>query len=168
MTSTASESSRPSTSWADKPIDWDPLRLHPPMSNARSPNVHPSRSPRQIHFEDDAGRPAPPNRRRARSLRELQASSSPYVEVYDGFDFGFENHNSKPAQSSSDSASHDAQAPAGPAPARSNGQGALVMPRPHPSDMNSVEHFLKRGDWKRRGIVFASQEVSLASEDEPF
>jgi hypothetical protein len=69
--------------------------------------------------------------------------------IYDGFDFGF----ASPGRGASQSA------PTSP----TTSQGAT--PRPHP--VTDGDYF-KRGDWKRRGIVFGTTEATMASEDECF
>ena len=68
--------------------------------------------------------------------------------IYEGFDFGFSpNQTSQSAPTS---------------PTTSEGP----TPRPHPAT-DGPEYF-KRGDWKRRGIVFGTSETAMATEAECF
>jgi len=53
---------------------------------------------------------------------------------------------------------------AGPEP----GDDHAVTPRPHRNERDDqADYFMKRGGWKRRGIVFASG-VTMADEEECF
>jgi hypothetical protein len=72
--------------------------------------------------------------------------------IYDGFDFGFglkQTSQSAPSSPTTPSAS--------------------ATPRPHPAgSMDGPDYFMKRGDWKRRGIVFSANETTMATEEECF
>jgi hypothetical protein len=44
-----------------------------------------------------------------------------------------------------------------------------ARPRPRLDDSgNDAESYIRRGGWKRRGIVFVNSEAPLAGEDETF
>jgi len=75
--------------------------------------------------------------------------TEPAVVIYDGFDFGF----ASPGRLISHSA------PSSP----TTREGAT--PRPH---LVTDRDYFKRGDWKRRGIVFGTSEATMATEDETF
>ncbi len=82
--------------------------------------------------------------------------------IYDGFDFGFNHSESVPSSPSSISGSE-------PGTPESPGAewGGSVTPRPRQT-RDGADYFMKRGDWKRRGIVFTACETPMASEDECF
>ncbi|KAK4219065.1 hypothetical protein QBC37DRAFT_167550 [Rhypophila decipiens] len=186
----SAESSRPSTS--SRPariVDWDPLRLHPPLAKSHLPfAAQNSSSAKNAHRE----------LRQARSLHHLhgaytsahvgqpepRATSSRTV-IYDGFDFGFDqmaspsrrepmhdyhddlyhqHRPSSPGASSTSSGGSDF-GPETPSDAQFHFQG--LTPRPHVAGLDAADHYIKRGGWKRRGIVFET-EVPMASEEECF
>ncbi|GAB1311665.1 hypothetical protein MFIFM68171_01875 [Madurella fahalii] len=193
--SSSSLDSRPSTSGrADMSVDWDPLRLHPPMAQGSAPQL-PDALLGDGTSTISSKRPSQPRGlRQARSshalgrnqLMQHHCDSSDTV-IYGGFDFGF---NAKPTQSSSLSRRRD------PSPTPSNASTissscsilsgtedspleglapAPAWPHPHHQRLHhgravgphdEAEHFLRRGGWKRRGIVFADSSALLAGEDE--
>lgn len=72
----------------------------------------------------------------------------------------------RPHSSASSTASGGSDfGPATPSDAQFHFQG--LTPRPHAAGMGAADHFIKRGGWKRRGIVFET-EVPMASEEECF
>lgn len=187
-------SSRPSTSGgkSDLSVDWDPLRLHPPLACAPVPNLPEDIASRRYQTQE---------LRQARSMHNLRASqqqqqqrqqhSSPAhsrpswhqqngstaTVIYDGFDFGFSNTNMEPARrrapSPTPSSVSDASSLDGSRDAEDWGDNFIVTPlpaprrrRPQPPAELEADHFMKRGGWKRRGIVFVSDAAALASEDE--
>lgn len=82
------------------------------------------------------------------------------------FDDIYQDRAPSPSNSSTTSGSDfgpatpsDVQGPAG--------WGGFVNPRPHPAGMDSADHFIKRGGWKRRGIIFEA-EIPMAGEEECF
>lgn len=135
------------------------------------------------------------------SFREHQAQRGGSLEIYEGFDFGFDNRtpNRTPGPGRNTAAgsvdgyfgipvqpkSHWSRSPT-PTPGTGEepddaedadetpGAGAVpgrtewstpTRPRGRPLEgMNSPEYFMKRGDWKRRGIVFTAT-APMASEE---
>jgi len=112
--------------------------------------------------------------------------------IYDGFDFGFEKPSTNnltpsawgppsPAPSTDGGSSissyyfgsdgDDESATAAlttPVPrAGPERRGDAVTPRARPAGMDDTDYFIKRGGWKRKGIVFAS-DVPAAQEEECF
>lgn len=176
-------SSRPSTSGgkSELSVDWDPLRLHPPLANAPVPH---------IPEEDNSRRYQPHEIRQSRSMHNLRSRQQTQrhhqkpptsTVIYGGFDFGFETnpsqHHHKLAArcpSPTPSSASDASSLDGVREAEEWGDNGVVTPLPAPrrsrpqppAAMNEAENFIKRGDWKRRGIVFFSDSAALAGEDE--
>jgi hypothetical protein len=146
-TRSSTESSRPSTSRTDVSIEWDPLRLHPvgptPVPVLDDIKRHELRQARSLHGLGQH------HERRTTTHSHSQSHSEPAMVIYDGFDFGF----ASPGRATSYSA------PSSP----TTSEGAT--PRPHL--MRDGDYF-KRGDWKRRGIVFGTSEATMATEDECF
>lgn len=202
-------------------VDINPLRLHPPTEDLFVPPHTSLRSPPRHHYERnhvgssvstggndsmDIEHPTP-------NFRELQRQRGASLEIYDGFDFGFDN-NGTPAPGRATIAaagtgdgyfgipvqpkSHWSRSPtptprtgddedeemedpdetpgAGPAPHETDWsaqtsqstQSTPSKPRCRPVEgLDSPEYFMKRGDWKRRGIVFDAT-VPLATEEETF
>ncbi|KAK4161997.1 hypothetical protein QBC43DRAFT_322653 [Cladorrhinum sp. PSN259] len=180
-------SSRPSTSGgkSDLSVDWDPLRLHPPLANAPVPHLP----------EDDSSRRYQPHElRQSRSMHNIrsrqhhqqqphgghhQHQPSASTVIYGGFDFGFETcrpHHHKSAArcpSPSPSSASDASSLDGVREAEEWGDNGVItaLPaprrsRPHPPAGMDADNFIRRGGWKRRGIVFVTDATTLASEDE--
>ncbi|KAL2126560.1 hypothetical protein VTI74DRAFT_695 [Chaetomium olivicolor] len=215
----SSTSRRPSvSSGADTTmsVDWDPLRLHPPLAPGPSP-------PLRDAFDESVSRPYQPQElRHARTSHNLRQPPRPSYQslsaaantvIYDGFDFGFDNDNNKkptpistptPAVSTSTTPRH----PRAPSPTPSDassecsltfssrsssteddspfelGMGLTPAPvRSRPAAQPQARHtvgksgpdgaapgsigmgmdddadyFLRRGGWKRRGIVFVVPE----------
>ncbi|KAK3694619.1 hypothetical protein B0T22DRAFT_452963 [Podospora appendiculata] len=196
----STESARPSTGRTDKSVDWDPLRLHPPLATGHTPQF--GTHSRHHHDDDDNhNHQHESDVRQIRSLHDMRAhqahygraglhahsaSSSSTTVIYGGFDFGFQQNAAgsrarrEPMQmrhgdpwpsptpsdcsTSSGAGSEFDTAPSG---SQAPGWGDAVTPRPHPAGMDSADYFLKRGGWKRRGIVF-TPEVPMATQDECF
>ncbi|KAK3363350.1 hypothetical protein B0T25DRAFT_562371 [Lasiosphaeria hispida] len=163
----STDSARPSTSRTDMSVEWDPLRLHPPMASAPSPvfpSTHSQESRRYEPHELRQARAQHNTEGRTHS-RAVHSQSSPTMVIYDGFDFGFSQQaprrRTSPAPSSSGSEFEAAT------PESRGAEWGPVTPRPHPAT-NSPDYFIKRGDWKRRGIVFGGGETTMASEAETF
>ncbi|KAK3372008.1 hypothetical protein B0H63DRAFT_285933 [Podospora didyma] len=169
MARSSTDSSRPSTSRTDMSIDLDPLRCHPPLATAPTPAVH--------HF--DSRRYEPHELRQARSSHnhsqtKLHSQPEPSMVIYDGFDFGFGHQKPaggqrEPAQTDcwQSSFSDSGSEAASPGSHASEWDDPVVTPRPNPAARQGADYFMKRGDWKRRGIIFTA-EVPMASEDECF
>ncbi|KAK4460986.1 hypothetical protein QBC42DRAFT_228415 [Cladorrhinum samala] len=180
-------SSRPSTSGgkSELSVDWDPLRLHPPLANAPVP---------LILEEDNSRRYQPHEIRQSRSMHNLrsrqqaqkqhQKPSTSSTVIYGGFDFGFDTNPSQHHEkfagrcpSPTPSSASDASSLYGVREAEEWGDNGVVTPLPAPRlnrrnrprppvAMSEAEKFITRGDWKRRGIVFCSDSTVLAGEDE--
>lgn len=203
-------SSRPSTSSrkTDMSVDWDPLRLHPPLAPGPAPPLR--------EAGDSSRRYEPHELRQARSTHNLrhpvpQSPSTPSCStvIYDGFDFGFPSSTSTiratptttrhrrrrdPSPTPSDassivsnsslsSADSEPDSPleseaglclGGLAPAPASSCRPRPRPRLHPAGPNSggldddTELFIRRGGWKRRGVVFVNTGAELAPEEESF
>jgi len=116
--------------------------------------------------------------------------------IYDGFDFGFgsakaktkasprqlptlqiqvrqhQGDDTEPGSPTSSISGSEAATPDALSRGAEWGPNDAIMmapltPRHHPEATDSFDYFMKRGDWKRRGIVFTS-EVPMAGEDECF
>ncbi len=180
-----SEVSRPSTSRTDvsstssaSTIEWDPLRLHPTTAPASAAPLPERRS----HHELRGVRSFHKMPSHHASFRSLQSSRNSELEIHEGFDFGFKSQTFQaseyleparpPVRSAwsystvpSPGSSGDSDTGAGDLAGPEWGDDA-VTPRPHaPTD--DGDYFMKRGAWKRRGIVF-SPGIVLAGEDESF
>ncbi|KAK0737539.1 hypothetical protein B0T21DRAFT_365465 [Apiosordaria backusii] len=181
--------SRPSTSGgkSELSVDWDPLRLHPPLACAPVPHLPEETSSRRYQ---------PHELRQARSMHNLRAQQqnnhtsrhnqqAPTATViYGGFDFGFDTSRSHKTSarrppSPTPSTASDASSLDGIRDAEEWGDNFIVTPlpaprrRPHPQHtagqpaaLAEAENFIKRGGWKRRGIVFVSDTPALAPEEE--
>jgi len=187
----STESCRPSTSRGDRVVDWDPLRLHPPLAASHLPFTPQQQNNTRSHHQD---------LRSPRSLHNLHGThasvhpSQPEhhqptktrTVIYGGFDFGFDQMSSShrrrepmhdfddiyqdraPSPSNSSTTSGSDFGPATPSDVQGPaGWGGFVNPRPHPAGMDSADHFIKRGGWKRRGIIFEA-EIPMAGEEECF
>ncbi|OIW30543.1 hypothetical protein CONLIGDRAFT_283038 [Coniochaeta ligniaria NRRL 30616] len=203
---------RSSTSRRDDSIDINPLRLHPPTEDLFVPPHTHLRSPPRHHYErqqvgssgsissNDSAEMGHPTT----SFREHQAQRGGSLEVYEGFDFGFDNRTPRPGRNTPGPGrkaaagsgkdyfsipvqpkSHWSRSPtptpgtgeedddmedpdetpgAGPEPGRTEWSTPPRRPRGLPLEgMDSPEYFLKRGNWKRRGIVFTAT-APIASE----
>ncbi|KAK1750239.1 hypothetical protein QBC47DRAFT_122636 [Echria macrotheca] len=170
MARSSTESARPSTSRTDMSVEYDPLRLHPvtlapgPVPilptriESRHYEPHELRQARSMHFHHG-------HHTQPRQIHNHSHSQSvPAMVIYGGFDFGF-GEKMVPSSPSSLSGSEAAT------PNSCQGAfewGDAITPRPHPAGSSSGPgNFIKRGDWKRRGIVFAADSPA-ASEDECF
>ncbi|KAK3365260.1 hypothetical protein B0T24DRAFT_683881 [Lasiosphaeria ovina] len=164
MTRSSTDSSRPSTSRTDMSVEWDPLRLHPPLAPAPTPAFNNLESRRYQPHELRQARSA-----HGVSLSSVSHRSHPEASmvIYDGFDFGF-GHPSAGGQREPRHHDHDAPSESG-----SDDEVAtpssqeVITPRPQAAVLNETDYFMKRGDWKRRGIIF-TPDVSLATEDDCF
>ncbi|KAL1871976.1 hypothetical protein VTK73DRAFT_1806 [Phialemonium thermophilum] len=158
----------PSTAeWDTKLAEPNPLRLHPPMETG-SPRVQPANNRRpqsRYHLEDDDALRF--HQARLRSYRDLQRSHDPSVEIHDGFDFGFSNSTRPVSEPSAGRSTSEDASPNDSDLAPAVEWGTAIMPRPHPAGLDNADYILKRGDWKRRGIIF-DLEIPLADEEESF
>ncbi|KAK5663237.1 hypothetical protein OQA88_6655 [Cercophora sp. LCS_1] len=159
----STESSRPSTRGTDLSVEWDPLRLHPPLAPGPAPVFPPTntltrhgvRQAQSMHFPNSSQLIS---QNPSRTLHS-HSQSTPSVVIYDGFDFGFGQKLSSPIGS-------EAASPDSCRGAEWGDSAPAVTPRPHRAT-EGADYFMKRGDWKRRGIVF-SNSTPMASEDECF
>ncbi|KAL2023574.1 hypothetical protein VTK56DRAFT_2182 [Thermocarpiscus australiensis] len=208
----SSTSSRPSTSSrSDLSVDWDPLRLHPPLAPGPAPPLpdtfgesrqytpHEIRRARSSHNLSSLR-----NLRGYCSTSQLDYQSASETVIYDGFDFGFEP---KPAAAAAAALNHDTSVGGrrtrrrdpSPAPSVASSSASSIVgrsdsvleaglmvglapapqsrprsrPRPHSPEPGSAlddeaEYFIRRGGWKRRGIVFVDSGPPLAGEDNIF
>ncbi|KXX79243.1 hypothetical protein MMYC01_203954 [Madurella mycetomatis] len=194
--SSSSLDSHPSTSSkADLSVDWDPLRLHPPTARGSAPQL-PDAALGDGASTASSKRPYQPRGlRQARSSHNLgrnqpmqhRCASSDTV-IYGGFDFGFDakptpasssRRRRDPSPTPSDAStvsSSSSSIPSGsedspleglaPAPAHPHSHYQR-LPHGRPVGLeDGAEHFLRRGGWKRRGIVFVDSSALLAGEDE--
>lgn len=165
-TRSSSDSTRPSTSGGRSDassscssIEWNPLRLHPPLAPA--PRLHQQRSldSFQQHLQQQnhtQPAPVPSAPRPTLSSHGHSRSAPPALVIYDGFDFGF-GKGGKGSEVSTPSTA-------------GSGPGTPAMRRPGPpGGMDGADFFIKRGGWKRRGIVFSPEAGrEEAKEDEVF
>jgi hypothetical protein len=177
--SIASDVSRASSSGSDvshrdTSVEWDPLRLHPSMDVDRSPAVMPGpyyghrahHSQQAQYFPDDQAAHAP--RQLASFAEHLHQADSPradqqtFSEVYDGFDFGFADKTQHRQQSAQQTRTPQSDIDLRrPSTSGSSEPPSPVRRRP-PFPGGNDE--LKRGDWKRRGIVFGV-EIPTSEDD---
>ncbi len=142
------------------------------LSSASAGEEKPSRPPGRTLFPQDA---LP-----ARQLPLAPGRAELELEIHEGFDFGFKGQafqaadyldGARPPMRSAWSYS------TAPSPGSSVSSAAgdeagpewgddSVTPRPH-APAEEGDYFMKRGAWKRRGIVFTSG-ITLAGEDESF
>lgn len=181
----------------DLSIDWDPLRLHPSLTSGPSPPLQDAFSestsrPYQPH-ELRHARSSQAHRRPSTS--HYQPSQS--TVIYGGFDFGF-NNDPTPVMSKATAfaaaANNNRRRAPSPTPSDASSDSSFSMsepsdeevglglglapapalrsrPRPRPSHddgADAAESFIRRGEWKRRGIVFVNSGFELAGEDETF
>lgn len=202
---------RSSTSRRDEDvsiIEINPLRLHPPTEEDLF--VHPPhtalRSPPRHHYErQHLGSSSSDSSNMSRKAIDIQNNHQTQrggsLDVYDGFDFGFDNNRTPgpeprgrtPAAGSGGCGgdgyfgipvqpkSHWSRSPT---PGTSEeedheeddadqtpGPRDRTQPRPRGRPLEGVdtpEYFIKRGDWKRRGIVFTAVAAPMASQEETF
>lgn len=199
---------RPSTSTSrtEGSIELNPLRLHPPTEDLFI-NPHGSlRSPPRHHYERQhfgssssiSSKGSADMDRPTLSFSDSQAQRGGSLEIYDGFDFGFDNRTPRPqprkaaAGGGGDyfeipvrTAQPQPKSHWSPSPTPGTGEekeddediddtpgpltpGSASRPRGrHTEGLDSPEYFMKRGDWKRRGIVFTAT-APMASEEETF
>ncbi|TPX13913.1 uncharacterized protein E0L32_005613 [Thyridium curvatum] len=177
--SSGSDSSSSSSSRRDgSTVEWDPLRLHPSMA---APEQSPPRCvERRYQHQEEA------EEKHHRLAHNRQPGFS--LEIYDGFDFGFgaaaqkklpaavavvvaeaEAGRTLRAPSSEADLRHQ-QRHSSPDPAEWGSESQPPSPsrrRPLPASLNEADYFLKRGGWKRRGIVFCTDEP-VATDDDVF
>nr|EAQ70981.1 hypothetical protein MGCH7_ch7g388 [Pyricularia oryzae 70-15] len=158
--------------------DWDPLRCHPPLDVDRSPYIP---TPRQAPLQRGTLRPPPPLANRRPLFQRMKTAE---MDIHEGFDFGF-------AAANRDGHRHDhlAARTTPPRPLTSSTMGSdhsgtswlnldcsrdsvpselLPSPRsrrPPSTQPDTPAHLLKRGEWKRRGIVFVSETDKVTEED---
>ncbi|KAK4229541.1 hypothetical protein QBC38DRAFT_472089 [Podospora fimiseda] len=181
----SSTSSRPSTSGgkSDLSVDWDPLRLHPPLANAPVP---------QLPEDDNVRRYQPYELRQSRSMHNIRSGQQHHQQpqrqhhhqpststvIYGGFDFGFSSQHQRPTadrcSSPTPSTASDASSLYGVREAEEWGDNGVITPLPAPrrsrpqppAGIDEAENFIRRGGWKRRGIVFVTDSTAMATEDE--
>lgn len=102
--------------------------------------------------------------------REKSQESAGFSQIYAGFDFDLskEAPRAPGQQSSGDEHVSGWLSPTPSSEAGSNSDGGSPRPRPRPAGYGSTEYFLKKGNWKRRGIVFLQQEQTQNSDDDCF
>ncbi|KAK0613087.1 hypothetical protein B0T17DRAFT_511440 [Bombardia bombarda] len=200
MTRSSTDSSCPSTSRTDMSVEWDPLRLHPPLAGYAlfSSSSTSDESMRRYHHQQQEHHQHHHQQHQEQNhhhqQHHLQTAQSPQTlhgqsdhhshsraktVIYDGFDFGFDQTSaaardvwlspSSPTTNTSRwSYSEPATPPATPPNGATPGWGDAVTLRPHPAGMDTADYFIKRGGWKRRGIVFGADQLPMASESETF
>jgi hypothetical protein len=196
--SDASSLSRPSldstsSRRTDLSIDWDPLRLHPSLSSGPSPPLQDafsdSTSRRYQPHELRHARSSQGLRRPSTSHHQPTQSTV----IYDGFDFGFNNNPTRVMTKPAAASNMMRRAPS-PTPSDASSESSFSLgepsdeemglglglspapalrsrPRPRPcydDGADEAESFIRRGGWKRRGIVFVNSGSPLAGEDETF
>jgi len=158
--------------------------MNPPLEIEYSPFAQRPTSQHQPHR---TLQPASHPHHRSYHPRSNQSTAT---VIYDGFDFGFDvqqpvsrrretapsQQNSWPSPTlsstssgssgSSSSSSSGSESRAGSEWGDAGVQG--LTPRPYPAGMDEADYFIKRGGWKRRGIVFSPPGAAMASEDECF
>lgn len=166
----STESRRPSACPTEKSTDWDPLRSHPPMDRARSPSVYLTRVSEKDGFDEESFH----HYDRSELEAPLSISSSrSTTDIYGGFDFEFPNglapmparHRRETDGVLTDRRESDLSSTGtetGPTE-----RSEAVTRRPRPAGRCNADDFMRRGDWKRRGVVFTSS-FSLAGEEESF
>lgn len=139
------------------------------MDRARPPTIYATQKPRQYRFEDDS---LHHHARRDHERPASSISSGSSAGAYAGFDFDFPGglapmpaaHGRESIVAPTDRRESDVE-PTG-LGIQSTELDEAVIPRPRPTGRDP-DYFMRRADWKRRGIVF-TPEVLLASEEESF
>ncbi|KAH6854924.1 hypothetical protein B0I37DRAFT_363409 [Chaetomium sp. MPI-CAGE-AT-0009] len=177
----------------DLSIDWDPLRLHPSLASGPSPPLQDafsdSTSRRYQPHELRHARSCQDMRRPSTSHHQPTQSTV----IYGGFNFGF-NNKPTPVMTKPATASDSMRRAPSPTPSDVSSEYSFSLsepsdeemglglglspapalrsrPRPRPyhdGGADEAEYFMRRGDWKRRGIVFVNSGSPLAGEDETF
>lgn len=171
-TCSSTDSRRPSTSPTYKSADWDSLRLHPTVTD-RVPSA--STYPR--HGSEDYAS------QRVSSLHDYAdsefgvpvsaSSSGTSIVQVDGFDFEFPNglapmpavHRRDPLEAPVDRRASDLSSIG--TETGSSGRSEAATRRQPPVCHGDADYFMRRGDWKRRGVVFTPGFL-IAGEDESF
>lgn len=186
-----SDASRSSACQTEMSIDFDPLRCHPPLQTACASHPPSRLNPRQHHFSDDEVSGSIPHTIpiQACSSHQPQAPCQVSNKIHEGFNFRFDPKSAKSvsdgycarelksnwsystlslATTESDFGPDDSEDSyrVGTATETEPEWGTALRPRPQPSALDTPEYIMKRGAWKRRGIVFVPVPiVSMASED---
>ena len=181
QTSVSSSGSRPSTD-SDAyrqshfpSVEWDPLRLNPvPQVPAVAPSRH------HDSFRERTERTLRNKRSFAgHELHRPRNYQSPRSEIYDGFDFGF---GEKPVQNTPDRHHDEHHLRDWPSPTstaasewdvddgdvkRDPWNSPSPRRRPQAGTLGGPDYFIKRGGWKRRGIIFGghTEEIYLKEDD---
>ncbi|KAK2600855.1 hypothetical protein N8I77_010360 [Diaporthe amygdali] len=175
------------------PIEWDPLKLNPPIDqepdmSAKSRESLPTHTQSLRSKQSFAGH-------ELRRPRMHHSDSGFSLVVHDGFDFGFDRNQAIGRMIERNRAHHDEVYSKGwPSPAssvdsdkswfdhdddddedaavkRSNELFSPQSPqrRPQVTSPDDPTYYLKRGGWKRRGIYFGGQtEEVYQKEDDAF
>jgi hypothetical protein len=185
------DSSRPSiSSRSEYSIEWDPLRAHPPLAVSRAPTFDevvyshdqpPSPTRQTLH---ELGASPSAHNLKSGSAQEISATLGGARESSVDFEFGFippamlaselrmRRHqpqlvlSAQAAGAQSYDSGIDNGADVSPTDT-SSGSGSVTS-RARPAGLDDAEYFMKRGNWKRRGIVFAAPTQIEALEEECF
>ncbi|KAK3495486.1 hypothetical protein B0T13DRAFT_472334 [Neurospora crassa] len=192
----SSMDSRSSTTSSNGRMAFDPLRCHPPdltVTHRPSLNIsedgprRPSRSLPEPHHAQHHYTTTP------RVHHHSHQPTTPTTVIYDGFDFGFHHKKSAPTPAPAHG-SPGVASPSSPTPSTDSFSssfssdsmesnycvGLTVAPKPRqgpqkevsaamarPRGLDAADDFIKRGGWKRRGVIF-ELEAPMADEEECF
>jgi hypothetical protein len=175
--SSSSHESRASSSGSDtsrreNSVDWDPLRLHPAMEVDHSPHITPPyHGARPAQAEEHS----PQEQYFHHQPRHTHTGAA--MQIYGGFDFGFE----KPQQMRDSTGARRLRQPKSEADLKQQAASKADDEEPQwrglhspsrrqaPTGFDEADYFIKRGGWKRRGIVFGGfTEEAHESEDDVF
>jgi len=178
--SISSDDSRASSSGSDtsrrgNSVEWDPLRLHPSMEVDRSPHItplyHGPRPQQPQHHDEEThdGRTVEARQPFRHPPRHTHLGVG--VTIYDGFDFGFDK--TRPADGTparrlrAPKSVSDLQAQPSKKEEEPQWNGLHSPARRHiPGGFDEADYFIKRGGWKRRGIVFGGGSTDAAHDSD--
>jgi len=145
------------------------------MEVDRSPHITPLYHGTQIqqhHHHDESHESSPMLESQAQFQQPRYTHPGFSVKIYDGFDFGFdkahEDNRSPARRLRAPKSVGDLQAQRSKGADEQQQWNGLHSPTPRhlPGSFDEAQFFMKRGDWKRRGIVFGGGSTEPAHESD--
>jgi len=154
-------------------VEWDPLHMHPSMEVDSSPHITPLyHGSRHQPHEEDQGHSVE-QQQQFHPPRHAQPGFN--MQIYEGFDFGFgkqqtSESTSGPRRMRAQKSEADLHQQNREAESKEPQWNGLHSPsRRHlPEGFDEADYFIRRGGWKRRGIVFGCTAEAQESEDDCF